>query len=139
MRASSIITVNQLNGLLHNKRTVPTVTLRNLIFRICSNLLQIAKHLTVKAVNHGVGSTDHFLKFLWWYQVICASGTCTNFPSAENVNLSSLACKIGISSNCASGTCTNGKSASQGARHGVIRCDTFKHDTLIFVCKDTFS
>ena len=64
MRASSIITVNQLNGLLHNKRTVPTVTLRNLIFRICSNLLQIAKHLTVKAVNHGVGSTDHFLKFL---------------------------------------------------------------------------
>ena len=28
MRASNIITVNQLNGLLHNKRTVPTVTQR---------------------------------------------------------------------------------------------------------------
>ena len=26
---------------------------------------------------------------MWWYQAICASGTCTNSPSAETVNFAS--------------------------------------------------
>ena len=50
------------------------------------------------------------LQFNGHNQVICASGTCTNWPSAVMVNFASLACKFGISCNCASGTCTNGKS-----------------------------
>ena len=47
---------------------------------------------------------------IWWYHVICASGTCTNSPSAETVNFDSLDFNIWLFCNCASGTCTNGKS-----------------------------